>query len=153
MKITESFKSTFDRGWGFLMQVIEVCPDDLWVKKSGGYFFWQQLFHHFALMDFFIMPKDGVIENYNVVMLKTEPQFTMSKEEVKNFAAKMKEKTDKWIDSLDDESLLPVHEGLSARRGYTVTYATALSALIAHIYYHIGACDSILRENGLKGVW
>jgi len=150
--VTESLKASFDRGWEFLNQIIEVCPDDVWNKKAGGYYFWQQLYHCFACADIFIMPKGGALENPDIALFKTELQSAMSKEEVKKFGSKMKGKADAWIESLDDAALCEIHEGFSEKRGSPVTNALAFTAMISHSSYHIGSCDAILRDNGQKGV-
>jgi hypothetical protein len=154
--ITEALKANFDRGWGFLTQIIDVCPDAVWTKKAGGFVFWQQLYHCFATVDFFLLPKDGTPEpgpwGAEVATFKAEPTAKPTKEELKAYAGKMKAKVDAWIATLDDASLSQTHEGFSARRGATMSNAMVLAILSGHSSYHIGSCDAILRDNGEKGV-
>ena len=154
--VTDSLKATFDRGWGFLTQIIDVCPDAVWTKKAGGFVFWQQLYHCFACVDYFLMPKDGTLDagscGMEIAMLKTEPKTALSKEEVKAYAAKMKAKADAWIATLDDATLSKEHEGFTSRRGSSVCNAMLLGIMSGHSSYHIGSCDAILRDNGEKGV-
>lgn len=149
--VTESLKVTFDRGWGFLNQIIEVAPENVWVKTGGGYPFWQQVYHCFACVDFFIAPAGDNMDDA-VAMFKTTPAEAMSKGEVKAFGEKMKAKADAWIAGLDDAALAATNEGLSARRGMPMTNAVAFSAMIGHSSYHVGGCDAVLRDNGEKGV-
>lgn len=154
--VTESLKAAFDRGWGLLDQLIEVCPDSVWNKKAGGFLFWQQLYHCFGCVDYFIAPKDAASDGgplgVEVIMFKKEPSVAPSKEEVKAFSAKMKSKADTWLDGLDDAALALPHEGFSARRGTTMTNATTLAIMAGHSMYHIGSCDAILRDCGEKSV-
>jgi hypothetical protein len=154
--VTEALKANFDRGWSFLIQIIDVCPDAVWAKKAGGFVFWQQLYHCFAVADFFLLPKDGVPEpgpwGAEVSGLKAEPTTTPTKEELKAYAGKMKAKIDAWIATLDDASLAQTHEGFSARRGTPMSNVMVLAILSGHSSYHIGSCDAILRDNGEKGV-
>jgi hypothetical protein len=154
--VTEALKANFDRGWDFLTQVIDVCPEAVWAKKAGGFVFWQQLYHCFSVVNFFLLPKDGVAEpgpwGAEVAGFKAEPAATPSKEDLKAYAAKMKGKADAWIATLDDASLSQLHEGFSARRGTAISNAMTLAILAGHSSYHIGSCDAILRDNGEKGV-
>ena len=154
--VTDALKANFDRGWNFLEQIVDVCPESVWAKKAGGYVFWQQIYHCFACMDYFIGPKDGTPDmgpqGMEVAMLKVAPSATASKADVKAYGAKMKEKADKWIASLDDAALSLPHEGFSARRGVPMNNAMVLAILSGHSSYHVGHCDAILRDNGEKGV-
>lgn len=147
--ITESLKVTFDRGWGLLNQVIDVCPNDVWDKKAGGFLFWQQVYHCFGCVDFFISGEEKVSPD-DAVMFKPVP--SMSKDEVRAFGAKMKAKADAWISALDDDSLGVKNESVSARFGMPMTNVATFSLMIGHSMYHIGSCDAILRDNGQKGV-
>jgi hypothetical protein len=149
-------KGNFDRGWQFLTQIIDVCPNSVWSKKAGGFVFWQQLYHCFGAVNFFLLPKDGKSEpgpwGAEVANFKAEPTVTPSKDELKAYAAKMKAQADAWIATLDDASLSQIHEGLSARWGSPMNNAMVLAILSGHSSYHIGSCDAILRDNGEKGV-
>ncbi|MDR1622360.1 MAG: DinB family protein [Synergistaceae bacterium] len=155
-KVTEALKGSFDMGWNFLTQVIDVCPDAVWTKKAGGYVFWQQLYHCFSAVDYFLLPKDGAGEpgpwGADVSGFKAEPTVTPGKEELKAYAAKMKAKVDTWVASLDDDALSQNHEGLSSRWGAPTSNAATLAILSGHSMYHVGSCDAILRDNGEKGV-
>jgi uncharacterized damage-inducible protein DinB len=154
--VTEALKANFDRSWDFLTQIIDVCPDAVWNRKAGGFVFWQQLYHCFACVDFFILPKDGTPEagpwGGDVAMFKADPETTPAKAEVKAYAAKKKASADAWIASLDDAALAKEHEGFSARRGASMSNAMVLAIMSGHSSYHIGSCDAILRDNGGKGV-
>lgn len=154
--ITDALKANFDRGWGFLNQIIDVCPEAVWSKKAGGYLFWQQIYHCFACVEYFLGPKDGKPEmgpmGMEVAMFKTTPATKVTKDEVRAFGAKMKEKVDNWIASLDDAALSQIHEGFTARRGVPMSNAMVLAIMSGHSSYHIGHCDAILRDNGEKGV-
>jgi hypothetical protein len=155
-KVTEALKANFDRGWDLLVQIIDVCPEGVWTKKEGGYVFWQQLYHCFAAVNYFLLPKDGIAEpgpwGADVSGFKAEPAVKAGKEELKAYAAKMKAKIDTWIDSLDDASLSQDHEGFSSRRGAPMSNAMTLAILSGHSNYHVGSCDAILRNHGEKGV-
>jgi hypothetical protein len=153
--ITESLKGNFDQVWSLLVRIIDICPEAVWAKKAGGFVFWQQLYHCFSAANL-ILPKDSKPEpgpwGTEVAQFKAEPTTTPSKEELKAYAVKMKAQVDAWIGTLDDTSLLQVHEGLSARWGSPMNNVMALNIMSGHPFYHIGSCDAILRDNGEKGV-
>lgn len=154
--ITDSLKANFDRGWGLLDQIIEVCPEAVWSKKAGGFLFWQQIYHCFGCVDYFIGPKDGTLDagplGMDTVMFKACPEATPSKAEVKAYGDQMRAKADTWIAALDDAALAQTHEGFSARRGAPMTNGMVFSIMSGHSMYHVGGCDVILRDNGEKGV-
>ena len=153
--ITNTLKGNFDRAWGLLVQVIDVCPEAVWAKKAGGFVFWQQLYHCFSAANL-ILPKDSEPEpapwGAETAKLKAEPTTTPSKEELKAYAAKMKAQVDAWIATLDDASLSQTHEGFSSRWASPMNNAAAFGIMLGHPFYHIGSCDAILRDNGEKGV-
>jgi hypothetical protein len=57
------------------------------------------------------------------------------------------EKTNKLFDRIDDSFL---SERLVSDRDFT--YLDAILAQIRHIQYHVGHCDSILRQNRIEAV-
>ena len=153
--ITDSLKGNFDFVWGLLEKIIDVCPEAVWSKKAGGFVFWQQLYHCFSAANL-ILPKDSEPASYpwgaEVAQFKAEPTTTPSKEELKVYAAKMKAQIDAWIATLDDASLLQIHEGFSSHWSSPMSNVAAFAVMSGHPFYHIGSCDAILRDNGEKGV-
>ena len=57
--VVNGMKGYYERGMEFLFRLIDECPDDLWTKKGGGFFYWQQVYHAFYIVDFFLLPPDG----------------------------------------------------------------------------------------------
>lgn len=147
----------YERGMEFLFRLVDECPDDLWKKKGGGFFYWQQIYHAFYCIDYFLLPPDGKMpeEPYGgaVAMFNEAPASAPSKETVKQFGTRMKTKADAWIASLDDGALGKRHEGMSVRRKEDVNNAAVFASLCGHTMYHVGCLDSVLRGHGLKGVY
>ncbi|SHN50200.1 DinB family protein [Desulfovibrio litoralis] len=150
-------KKHIDRFCGFLEQQIGLCPDELWTKTAGGYPFWQQAFHTFALMEFLAIPEGQeskqVFYPREVVMLATFPEKAMSKAELLSFAQSAKECVSAFIASMTDEKLQAIHPKMSQIKGSNVTNQDALLMLVTHNSYHVGCLDSVLRDNGVKGVY
>ncbi len=65
----------------------------------------------------------------------------------------MKEKADAWIDSLDDGALSCGMRGCLPGRAREMANRAVFVSLCGHNMYHVGCLDSVLRENGLKGVY
>ncbi|MDR1741357.1 MAG: DinB family protein [Synergistaceae bacterium] len=154
--VTDALKGSFDGNWGFLLKEIDLCPDSVWGKKAGGFVFWQQLYHCFATIDFFISPKDAAPApgpwGADVAGFKAAPNKTATKDELRAYAAKQKAAADAWFATVDDASLLKEHEGLSFRWKQPMTNATVIALMTGHSMYHVGSCDAILRDNGVSGV-
>ncbi|MDR1874505.1 MAG: DinB family protein [Synergistaceae bacterium] len=154
--ITNVLQENFERNWKLLDRIIDVCPDAVWGKKAGGFVFWQQLYHCFSAVDFFLMPKDGSPKpgpwGADVASFKAEPTVTPTKDELRAWSAARKADVNAWLAPLDDADLFQLHEGFSARWGDPMGNVAVLVTLLGHLSYHIGHCDAILRDNGGKGV-
>ena len=155
--IIQCFKDEFDRFHGLLEKQIELCPPELWAKKAGGYFFWQQIYHTISCIELFALPEDDCERPSKfcpeVAMFITEPEKAISKEEMLELAAEMKILAHTFINSLSVNSLTLPHQNMSTVLGKKLSIQNALIASIRHASYHLGCCDAILREHGIKGVY
>ena len=152
----QSFKRHFDNIYGKLESAIEICPEELWAKKVGGFLFWQQLYHTFAIIDFFILepgqqPRQNLFEA-DVYRLLREEKNTPTKAQIQEIAAAMKIAVQSYCDSMTPEKLAARNENRSQRFGREVSNAESLMLLNGHGMYHIGACDAVFREHGVKGL-
>jgi len=155
--ITQSLEGNIMRAFTLANEFVNVCPEDVWGMKFGGWPVWQQIFHPFAVLDFFLRaphehPEPPLFEP-GVAELKKEPLDPPAKLLIKEYFEKNQERTRQYIANLDDSALATKHEGLSTRFGRDMTQASALSLIAAHVMYHLGACDAALREQGHPGVF
>ena len=155
--VINCFKEEYARFHNLLVKQIEVCPDELWTEKVGGYVYWQQLFHVFASTEIFALP-DGQASMQTlcppeIAMLSKQPEMHLSKEQLKDFAAKMKILADSFFDSMSVDKLTLEHATMSKRMKAPKTNQNALMGLIRHANYHLGCCDAILRQHGIAGVY
>ena len=154
-------RAAFEHAHGLVTQCIEVCPDDIWAKKFGGWPVWQQVYH--ALCYQFLTLQDGETpapELYppEVGGFQSTPDVAPAKKDVLEYAARMKAKADAYINALQDADLPGMNQGLTARvKAFGVQHAFShsqtLAMLSGHTLYHLGACDAALRERGMKGVY
>ncbi len=155
--IIQCFKDEFDRFYGLLEKQIEVCPPELWTKKAGGYIFWQQIYHTVSCVELFALPEadSNTPSKFcpEIAMFTKEPDTHLSKQELQKLAAEMKLLAHSFMDTLTVASLTLPHKNMSTVLGKKLSYQNALIASIRHTSYHLGCCDAILREHGIKGVY
>ena len=154
--VIQTFKNDFDRFYDMLIMQIDVCPDNLWTAKEGGYFYWQQVLHAIGVTEMYTV-KDGdkFSPKYGmpVIMLSEEPADYLSKDELRELALDVREKVYDYLNSLKPEQLLTLHPFFTKALKKDTNYLAMLIALVRHLCYHIGCLDSVLRNNGLKGVY
>ena len=155
--ITQSLEGGVMHAFSLANEFIKVCPDTIWGKKVGGWPVWQQLFHTFGAIDFFLRDADAAEEppvfGEGVTELKVSPAEAPSKDKVREYIEKKQAQVQAYAAKLDDAALAEKHEGLSKRFGRDVTHAGTLALIASHTMYHLGSCDAALRENGLPGVF
>ncbi len=151
-----AFKDSFDSTYGYLEKAVELCPDTLWAKKTGGFLFWQQLYHIFTLIDFTILePNDPPTQSLYPIevarLLRDEPK-TPTKAEILAVAATMKKAFYAWLSTMTAEKLAARNELRSQRFGREISNFHALILLVGHGQFHVGECDAAFRDHGLGGL-
>jgi len=151
------FQADFERFFAFLEKQIEICPDALWAKKAGGWPFWQQIFHSLACFEIYALPagvaSQQTLYSEKVAMLSEEAATSMSKRAMQDFAAKMHRVAERFFASMSADMLTAKHDAMSKLLNRDMTNQNALIALVRHTCYHLGCCDTILREHGIPGVY
>ena len=155
-------RAAFEHAYGLLVKFIEVCPEEIWKKKFGGWPVWQQVYHELACYQFFTLqdgetPEQGLYPP-EVTNLQSTPNATPLKKDMLKYASRMKAKADAYINALRDADLPSVNQGLTARmksvgKPHEFSHAQTLTLLAGHTLYHLGSGDAALREHGLKGVF
>lgn len=155
--ITQSLAGNVQHAFALVNQFIKVCPEEIWGKKFGGWPVWQQLYHPFASIDFFLRPAGAAEEpplfQSGVAELKTTLPEAPAKVLIEEFFAKVQKRVDDYIAGLDDAALAQKNEGLSQRFNRDVTHAGTVALIASHTMYHLGSCDAALREHDLPGVF
>lgn len=155
--IVQSLEGGIRHAFGLSNEFVKVCPGDLWGKKFAAWPVWQQLFHSFASVDFFLRAAGAAEEpplfQPGVAELKETPLDVPAKLLVQEFMEKAQKRVLDFAATLDDASLGLKHEGLSSRAGREFTNAGVLALIASHTMYHLGCCDAALRDQGLPGVF
>lgn len=150
--VLKTTKTHFDLSFSMLEEMIEKCPDDLWNAKKGGFVFWQQLLHAFTGINFWLrMNNDEFIEPFAdkkvYPELDQDPENQLTKEDLTEYKNAVKEiskvffadKDDEW---LEDNSIIYDK----------IKNLDVILMQIRHLQYHVGHCNSILRENNREAV-
>ena len=155
--IVENQRGSFDFAFSLMQQFMEVCPDEIWNKKFGGWPVWQQVYHALNAVDFFISEPGAepikALVSPEVGSLREQGAPPITKDAMKEFAALVKSAADGYMNALTDADMLRQADGATKRMGRETLHATVMALMIGHILYHLGSCDAALREHGMKGVF
>jgi hypothetical protein len=156
-EIVAVVQAPFQNAFGMLERYMEVCPDDIWKEKSGGWPVWQQIYHALGVLDFFVRSEgeEPIPEPLDpgVVKLAQVSGDLLSRDDMRKLAGQHKARVEAYIARLTDADLARINPGLSARIGRELTHGAVLVMLSSHTLYHLGSCDAALRNHGLKGVF
>lgn len=150
--LVKTAKTHFDLSFSMLENMIEKCPDDLWNEKKGGFVFWQQLLHAFTGINFWMRTnKDEFIEPFAdkkvYPELDHDPENQLTKEDLTEYKNVAKEISRAFFDDKDNEWL-----GTESVIYNKIKNLDVIFMQVRHIQYHVGHCNSILRENGREAV-
>ena len=143
--LTKQLKVHFDLAWEMLLQLIEICPDNLWKKKLGGFVFWQQILHVLSGIKFWTRQENTYFEEPFADRevypeMDREPKGTVSKAEMLELVSELTAQVNLFFSNND----LWLGEN-------NVIYEKILNIDVIqmqtrHLQYHVGFCDGCLRE-------
>lgn len=145
-------KRHFEPSLQMLFKQIEYCPDDKWLDVNGGFPFWQQVYHALQSVDYWFWngPGNYVLPDFNHKDVSSElgeaSKDYLSKEELIQYYEDVYVRADSFF--------LSYKESMLKRNcmDRNLTNADVILMQIRHIQYHVGHCNSILRQYGLKAV-
>ena len=150
--ITDVCKKQFFMSFEMLAKLPEYCPDELWYKKKSGVAFWYILYHVLSGVRYWMRLKPGELRNpfpgKNLYPdFEKEPEQTLSKEEINQYIESVKIACEDFFNimtntQLQDKSFLTD----------SFTNLDIILLLMRHIQYHVGQCNTILKENNQKTV-
>ncbi len=152
--LVEMLERHFNPSYEMLVKVVDYCPEGIWLERLGGYTFWHQVYHTLYYIDYRFRDEyeSGFLQSMkfdsNITPeLDRDSPVSLSKEKIKEYMTRIKEKTGNFFERIDDNFL---SERLVSDRDFT--YLDAILAQVRHIQYHVGHCDSIFRQNGIEAV-
>jgi hypothetical protein len=145
----QGLKAIFERVFSGMEQFIEICPDEIWKRTFGGWPIWQHVYH---VLVFTGESPESAPMPAEVAHFSQTPDVPWSKAEAKIFAIQKKAKAEAYFAQLNDAALVQTNERLSKSFAQNLPQSAAISLMTGHLFYHLGVCDSALREQGLKGI-
>lgn len=146
----------FQNAFALLNKYIDICPENIWAEKHGGWPVWQQVYHSLGSFEFFTGPVGTPSQSPfgpEEGQLRVVSDKTWTQVEAKKMAAEVKDRVDHYIAGLDDAALTARVPHLSKILGYDVTHGMVIGMLASHTLYHVGSCDAALRDHGLEGAF
>jgi hypothetical protein len=145
-------KTHFDLSFNMLEKMINQCPNDLWNEKKGGFVFWQQLLHAFTGINFWLRENNAkFIEPFCdkkvYPELDNNPEVNLSKEDLVDYKDRIKEICEGFFEDKDDNWLNSNSIVYDKIKNLDIIFMQ-----VRHIQYHVGHCNSILRENNREAV-
>lgn len=135
-----------------LEKLIEQCPEDIWSIKAGGFVFWQQILHALAGANFWMRQPGSVFsepfaDRRVYPELDNDPEGKITRYEMAGYKDLVKGLCTSFFEGKDDAWLVS-SSGIFDK----ISNLDIVFMQIRHIQYHVGHCNSILRERGLKAV-
>lgn len=145
-------RTQFFLSFSMLEKLIEQCPDEIWDMKAGGFVFWQQILHTLAGSNFWMRQPDShfsepFADRRVYPELESEPEGRVSRDEMVEYKEFVKVLCGSFFEGKDDQ-WLSLPSGIYDK----ISNLDVVFGQIRHIQYHVGHCNSILRERGLKAV-
>ena len=146
----------FQSAFALLERFIDICPEDIWQEKNGGWPVWQQVYHALTVMDFFVgdvgTPSQWPFDEATGQLACVSEQ-NLSKADASRLAAEAKARVEVYLAARTDEELAQPEPRLTAIFGADMPHAAIIGMLASHTLYHVGSCDAALRDHGLPGVF
>jgi hypothetical protein len=130
-----------------LDRLIAICPPTIWDKTAGGFPFWQQILHALTGTLFWTRPTAGdfhepFAERHVFPELDGTPEDQLTKEELSELSGSVRRQIATLLAHKDEAWLKKpncIYNG--------ILNVDAIVGQIRHLQYHVGHCNSILREH------
>ena len=130
----------------------ELCSDHIWYKKNGNPAFWHILFHVLSGVRYWMRLTPGELQQEFPGKklypdFEQEPEDVLSKAEIHRYMKTIKIACDHYFSTMTDALLLEI-----SVLSDSFTHLDIILLLTRHIQYHVGQCNTLLKENNLKTV-
>lgn len=142
--------------FGHYEKFLEICSDEAWKEKTGGWSLAQQFYHGLVATDMLLSSITGTTvpnPNPEAGQILAKPDVLPTREQAAEFFGNIKIAAQSMFDNLQDETLLEKNEDVSKKFGREITNAVVLELIPCHLLYHLGSCDAALRNRNLPGAW
>lgn len=147
----------FQNAFGLLTRFIEVCPEEIWQEKNGGWPVWQQIYHALTALDFFVgnvgTPTEWPFDEETGQLAHGASDKKLDRDVAIRLAGEAKARVETYLAALTDADLATPEPRLTAIFGADMPHAAIIGMLASHTLYHVGSCDAALRDHNLPGVF
>ena len=152
MSLKIILKNQLSISFKMVKNLIDMTPDDVWNQKKGGYVYWQQIVHAITGSLYWLRTKNSEFsEPYSELNiypeLEKDPENNLTKTQVQELNQQAIDLADEFFTNISENDLLEK----SVIYDKTTNIDVVLGQ-VRHLHYHIGHCDSILREMGIKEI-
>lgn len=155
-EIVMAAQMPFQSAFALLTRFIEVCPEEIWREKNGGWPVWQQAYHALTALDFFVgeagVPSEWPFDEETGQLGRVSDE-NLAREAATRLAGESKARVEAYLAALSDADLSRPEPRLTAIFGADMPHAAIIGMLASHTLYHVGSCDAALRDHGLSGVF
>lgn len=150
--IIKSAKIHFDLSFDMLENMITQCPEELWDKKLAGFVFWQQILHALAGVEYWMRQAgdefaEPFADRKPYPELENDPEGSITRDELIGYKNRVKTICGNFFEGRNDEWLSEPNIIYNGINNIDIVFM-----LTRHVQYHVGHCDSILRDRNCKAV-
>lgn len=148
-------KRHFDPVLKMMKNAIDYCPEHLWNEAEEKILYWQQIYHAVFFVDFWfrhnysrgVEYRSMVFDQDIFVELNKRSDEFLTKDELRAYLDKVKDKVERYFANLNDAKLL---ETIVPDSDFT--YFDTILCQIRHVQYHVASCNSMLKKIDTKTV-
>ena len=145
-------KKQFFMSFDMLALLPDSCTEAVWYEKKNGKAFWHIVFHMLAGTHYWLrlspteLPKafPGKVLYPD---FEQEQIDTLSKADILGYMEVVRTSCDTYFQQIREDMLTE-----TSPFSESVTHLDIILVLMRHIQYHVGECNTILKENNIKPV-
>jgi hypothetical protein len=134
-----------------LLDVVEKCPDELWIRGEENDSVWKRVFHVLESLDFwfddfsgYLFP--GFFKGFSAEM-DVDNKTSLTKQQIRHYGDLVKKKIDVFFTVMN-----PLKLEEKSNTHPNVTYADIVLSQIRHLQINVGYCNEKFIGKKLKGV-
>lgn len=149
--ISGKLKIHFDLSFKMLVDVIESCPDNLWIIHEENKSLWKRILHVLEGIDFWISDFSdyaftSLFDGFTAEMDLTN-NAVIEKNDMLTYKILIEDNLKTFFKNIDDISLLRI-----SSRYPGVSFLDIILSQIRHIQINLGYCNAAFNMVGIKGV-
>jgi hypothetical protein len=147
----DRLRGHLEKSLKMLENVIASCPDQMWYETHGGFPLWHQVYHAIESINYwFCIDREKYArETYGKKItddLGQRCDDVLTKAEIDDYFSRTGKIVDAYFNGLERDA------GEDRGEEHDIAKIDEIIGQIRHIQYHIGHCNAIFRESGIRAV-